>query len=550
MGPGRPRIRTTFQFKGRIAPLSGFSLGKTWEAVVDTCLHWFSGKYVFTLPAEARERQSFFSEEPGQSLRCLALDSPRLWAARLEQPDSPYRGRAAIPGRTWTTDVSVALDTGDVVIGIRVQCASLPFGADSIKLTRPRLVLDLARNFQFPGQRRISGKPWILRESELSAFKSYLESPRRTGPVYLLTEPDEKKLGLRVKPFLLDAEKLATRVQGLATVVCLDRRTGFQWTNLVGRDWSAYLGSVRTYRPGLRFLEDSRGMHPLARAERVLAFNFEEQTSESAFEAFLEQDAFEQSAHHQVDWPPCLFLPQARLLSAEIARREAGENSDFRKMYEEEISLLNDRLREAESESESYNDDALRERKIRQQIEDENKKLRIHLDALRTALEQKSGSSVDAIVEIPAGLEELPDWTESNLVGRLVLHSRAVRGLKNATFEKPRLVYEALQLLAREYRDMRLGMDASKERFDSRCAELGLTHSPSIAQSKATKEGDQYFVNFPPGSAQSRFLESHLKKGVSQDPRHALRIYFFWDADSNQVVVGWLPSHLDNSLTN
>jgi hypothetical protein len=32
-------------------------------------------------------------------------------------------------------------------------------------------------------------------------------------------------------------------------------------------------------------------------------------------------------------------------------------------------------------------------------------------------------------------------------------------------------------------------------------------------------------------------------------PWRALRIYFSWDDDAQQVVVGWLPSHLRNRMS-
>ena len=42
----------------------------------------------------------------------------------------------------------------------------------------------------------------------------------------------------------------------------------------------------------------------------------------------------------------------------------------------------------------------------------------------------------------------------------------------------------------------------------------------------------------------------HLKSGGNtRDPTRCLRIYFFWDDDEQQVVVGSLPGHLENRLT-
>lgn len=63
------------------------------------------------------------------------------------------------------------------------------------------------------------------------------------------------------------------------------------------------------------------------------------------------------------------------------------------------------------------------------------------------------------------------------------------------------------------------------------------------------QEGDSYFVQYPPGATQWKFLELHLKKGTSKDVRFCLRIYFFWDEEIQLVVVGWLPNHLDTKAT-
>jgi hypothetical protein len=42
----------------------------------------------------------------------------------------------------------------------------------------------------------------------------------------------------------------------------------------------------------------------------------------------------------------------------------------------------------------------------------------------------------------------------------------------------------------------------------------------------------------------------HLKNGGNtRDPMRCLRIYFFWDDDEQQVVVGSLPAHLENHMT-
>lgn len=134
------------------------------------------------------------------------------------------------------------------------------------------------------------------------------------------------------------------------------------------------------------------------------------------------------------------------------------------------------------------------------------------------------------------------------LAGRLVPHPRAIRSLKDADYENHELVAESLLLLANGYRDYCMGREP-KQNFDTGCQELHLTCTGSIAEHKAGEHGDTYYVRFPVGSLKKRFLESHLRKGTSREARHCLAIYFFWDSDTQQVVVGWLPSHLKNDLT-
>ncbi len=136
-----------------------------------------------------------------------------------------------------------------------------------------------------------------------------------------------------------------------------------------------------------------------------------------------------------------------------------------------------------------------------------------------------------------------------NLAGRLVLHPRAVRGLRDGSFEDVALVARALLLLAREYRDVQLGEAGANDAFTVAYERLGLRFGRSIARERAGEEGETYFVRLGPADSERRFLEWHLRRGGDKDARFCLAIYFFWDDASRQVVVGWLPSHLDNRMT-
>jgi hypothetical protein len=84
------------------------------------------------------------------------------------------------------------------------------------------------------------------------------------------------------------------------------------------------------------------------------------------------------------------------------------------------------------------------------------------------------------------------------------------------------------------------------EAFKAACEKLHLEEGPTGSGIRAGEQGEEYFVKF---GGRRVFLDRHLKKGSSRDPRYAFRLYFFWDEENDQVVVGWLPSHLDSRIT-
>lgn len=236
-------------------------------------------------------------------------------------------------------------------------------------------------------------------------------------------------------------------------------------------------------------------------------------------------------------------------MQAEVARQEAKEGSDWKQLYEEEISGLKAKVGELEGEVQEYCQISDQAEKVRDQYKDENRVLRFQLDSLRASLAAKLGTDPDQSIPIPDNFDDMPEWAETHLTGRVVLHSRATRGLKKAAYEDIELVYRALLLLALEYRNLRLGMPDADALFQTRLGELGLRYDGSISETRAGEEGETYFVRFPTNSGPKRFLEWHIRKGSTKDERYCLAIYFFWDDDTQQVVVGWLPSHLDNRMT-
>ncbi len=85
------------------------------------------------------------------------------------------------------------------------------------------------------------------------------------------------------------------------------------------------------------------------------------------------------------------------------------------------------------------------------------------------------------------------------------------------------------------------GGSDKKTAYEAALAKLQLEDS-------ATGDGvkfaaDIYSVQY---GGQRRILDRHLKGSDSRDRRYGFRLYYIWDDEGQVVVVGWLPSHLDN----
>lgn len=68
----------------------------------------------------------------------------------------------------------------------------------------------------------------------------------------------------------------------------------------------------------------------------------------------------------------------------------------------------------------------------------------------------------------------------------------------------------------------------------------------ALEQNRAGEEGDECKV---PWRKRNRFLDMHLKGNCSREARYCFRLYYFWDEESRQVVVGSFPAHLSTRVS-
>lgn len=145
---------------------------------------------------------------------------------------------------------------------------------------------------------------------------------------------------------------------------------------------------------------------------------------------------------------------------------------------------------------------------------------------------------------LPTDLGELPQWAQLN-AQRIEVLPRALGGAKKSIYEQPGQVFQGLEFLAGAYRAYRCG-DLPKAEMERALEACGMRLAGSVGRSVAGEQGSAYFATW---RGRRRMFDLHLVKGGGRDERYCLRIYFFWSAEDRKVVVGWLPSHLSNSLS-
>lgn len=565
--PGKARYCTTYRFRAETGhklrnsgvPCSPEGL---FHKTIETVFEWFRRKTPELLPNPTSSKESFRNEQDGQALEAVALPHRGLWAIRLIHPDVGMEGIPQVAGRTWTTDVAVAQEEEKVILGVEVFASTLNQYAKFPAFIRPgiiKLAIDSIGLFQI---RPLEGKPWILSSKEdLNELEKLLSSTKRTLAVIVVSEEapgNSSYLADKEPHYTIDATFLANELKGYAHVVQMPFDLSIEWTKKVGKPWSVYDGAVRTYLPELDFENNSYFSHPLAIRSNILNFispevhSAENKDSPQTFQSFLVEKIRKTMPRFSFSWDPLLFCTDARTVElSEMANNMLGgaECTLCRKIQNEQVLLLQDQIREIKEKSGEWEELAVTFSKELDFQKQQNYILRNYADSLRLSFRNFTGRVANEEIIIPDNYESLPEWVEKNLSGRLLLLPRAVRSVKNAFYKDIPLVYNSLLLLAEEYRNMRLGFDKGKVFFEKRLSELGIELGCSISKVSAGEYEDRYFVNYPPDSPNKQKLDFHLKKGSTKDDKFCLRIYFFWDEESNQVVVAHLPSHLECRIT-
>ena len=485
-------------------------------------LTWLRDRQRVLLPDAAYSGESF-ELDASETFPVSAVRFDDYWALQFDKFDP------SVPGRIWRTEATVASTDGGALGGVRLTLLDSTPGLDY----NPSVPAIVGAWIKVPGLRdygvQLSERPVEAGDpSALEVLSLLLLNSRRTRPVVVFTEGK----GVDAKA---DAAKAALRLAGLAHVYILGDIQSRYLTDRFGREFSVWGGAIRTYNPGFDPFSDEVPAHPPATRDWLQRrFRSLDQFTEVLLRSFTALSLRRASVDH--DLPSFRKVKQASL-SFRLARLESPPTDERARILEQENTLLRQQVQEKTDEF-NYADSEVA---AAQTERDQYRAQVMAMRALVQRLEEQVGSAVKQLT-YPDALEQLDEWTQATYPGRLVLLNRAARTAKKSPFNEPELVYRCLDRLARQYVDARRCGGPVDTLFDDLGVSLERTGDPN----RLSQWKEKYFV---PHRGTTRFLESHLKRGRDHNEGNTLRIYFFYDEDDEQVIVGHLPSHLTNSQT-
>jgi hypothetical protein len=499
------------------------------EYVRDQIFDYLKEK-VPNVPGDIFERQSFDHENGLLSTERLETPDLNLWSGKLTEPDT------TVAGRSWSLEISIGSHATGVTFGSRLSSFSrhLDFEFDPAV---PRLYKDLAAAGVIYGDGiRLARTPTdIQTEGEVDWLIALINNKRRWRNIIALASNEEGICAINPNIF-------SDRLSAVGHVIRIFPQASFRLSDAIGKFHSVFDQGIRIYRPTAQIDIDKPSTHTLFtkyQLERVDLKRLQISIIMDSFRASVERNVLRQSV------PTFVQIRSANATFRLIKSQESGST------VKEQLKAAIAAKTAAEAQAKEALALAVQEESARIVAEDERNQERARALAIYARVQSLEDQLRIAAVQetdadTPEGYEDIPNWVETKFPGRMRLNSRALRGLKEAKFEDVELVCSLLRLLAISYVDSKRGVENAWQNFELGLKERNVELSKSISDNRAGQEGEEYFVKY---KNQKRLLEWHLKRGSSRNAERNLRIYFFWDDEDAEVVIGYLPGHLDNRLT-
>ena len=498
----------------------------TLDHVGDVILKWAEKRCGGRLPRTAWQLKNFEYLAGGRNSMAVRLSDERydLWSLRAEDPDKN------IPGRVWTTEVGLGGERGKPIRFSARLLASSPEAELDVQPHSPGFALQIADRFGFYTGKELCGtrSDFIETKADMDGFLEELTSTERALPIIVLSINESTRYPM------VDPEEIARAVTGLAHVRVLSIENASRLTDEGGKTRSVFGGAIRIYYPGFSF-EESPYPHRL-----IIAANLQTSRSQELAIGWFRKLAAEFSLSHRKIGTDVIGFRDVKAASVrrqrETQAQDSATDSEKLKSAEELIKTLSAQVEEVKQLNDYYEDEHKKAEERALDAEQRAKANVYQIQLLRDQLKQANALQSDE-AEKPNDWADIGDWTDQNLAGRLVLTPKAKRLLKKPKFNDLETVLNCLLWLANECRDRKIdGGDGSLREAE---VQDGIRNAHCGSDTYTTRWKDQVYS-----------VDWHIKNGGNtRDPNRCLRIYYFWDEETQQIVVDELPEHRRTDAT-
>ena len=147
-----------------------------------------------------------------------------------------------------------------------------------------------------------------------------------------------------------------------------------------------------------------------------------------------------------------------------------------------------------------------------------------------------AGEEDDRIDDVNAAVE----LAKAKFVGQLLFHFNSDSTIADNSFKWPERVWQALEWLATDYYESRVGL-ATNPDLDGSCRlASGMWYKTSQHDNTMAAYRNSYTTRV---DGRLIWLREHIGKGTGFDPRRTIRIGFDWDRTLQKVIIGYLGQH-------
>jgi hypothetical protein len=491
-------------------------------------LKWAQRRCGGRLPPEAWDLQSFEYFSGGRNSIGIRLQNEQfdIWTLRADDPDK------TVARRVWTTEVAVSVVEDGVRFSVRLLNSTDEDKPD-IQPHVPGFVRQLAERMGIAQDGwDVRHVPWLINSNEdAEELVEFLLDEKRKSPVFVLAVPEDASE--QNKP-LVAVEALAKAVTGIGCVAIVPAAFTWALTERFGKQRSVYNGAIRTYMSG--FTEDASPYnHRL-----ILAETLKTQTAQQDAIKMMCRVAAEESIRRHPLGKDVVPFSEVRVASVRLKQDRLEETgaSDTEKLdvAKERIKALEEQNIELEKILEYF---ASEHEKIEERAQVAEQRLNGNAFRIRQLEDQlkTSGAVLDADIRPPERWSDFGEWCDNHLSGRVVLASLARRNARSPEFTDIPQVARCFLWLANECRERRINGGDGSLREESVGDGIKNAHCGS----------DVFDIDW---QGEKHQVDWHIKKGGNtRDPKRCLRIYYFWEPNTQQIVVADMPAHRRTGAT-